>query len=124
MRRTRWRQCATRFTCCTAFLLSTSHVRLSRYVGAFLCPSDEVKQHVQAAVASAAEAVLDPACAGGLDRGHASEYRDLRHTEARARHSQFGDQPGSDDRPGELRPVLHRPKLRLRIRIIVGEVRS
>jgi hypothetical protein len=79
-------------------LLSTSHVGLSRCVGALLRQGNEVKQHIEATISPAAETVLHRARTGRLDRSHASQHSDLRHTEARSRHAEFGDQPGSNDR--------------------------
>lgn len=82
----------------TTLSLATSHVRLCRCVGALLSQGDEVQPHVEAPIPSAAESVLHRARTGGLDGGHASEYGDLWHTEARPRQAEFGDQPASDDR--------------------------
>ena len=83
-------QGTTSFTCCTTFLLSACHVHLSWCVSALLSQGDEVEQHVEVAVPSAAEAVLYRACTGGFDGSHASEYSDLRHTEAWARQADAG----------------------------------
>jgi len=80
------------------FVLSTSHVRLSRCVGALLSQGDEIQQHVEAAVPSTVETVLHPACTGGLDGCDAGQYSDLRYAEARARQTELGDQPGGYDR--------------------------
>jgi hypothetical protein len=90
-------QRTTSFTWRTALLLPTSHVRLSRRVGALLGQGDEVQQHIQTAVTSAAETVLHTACAGRLNGRDASEYSDLWHTKARARRAKLGDQAGSYD---------------------------
>jgi hypothetical protein len=78
--------------------LSTSHVRLSRCIGTLLGEGDEVEQHVEVAVTSAAETVLHPGCTRSLDGRHASECCDLWHTEARTGQAKLGAQPGRDDR--------------------------
>src|SRR5262249_33502327 len=91
-------QGTTRLTWCTTFLLSTSHVRLSRCISTLLSQGDEGQEHVEVPVTSAAETVLYRACTGGLNGRNASKYSDLRHTEAWARHAELGDQASSDDR--------------------------
>jgi hypothetical protein len=86
------------FTRGAALLLSTSHVRLSRRVSAFLGQRNEVQQHVEATIATPTETVPNLTRAGNLDGCSACEHGDLRHAEAGPGSPEFGDQPGSDDR--------------------------
>jgi hypothetical protein len=85
-------------TLSATFVLSSSHVRLSRRVGALLSECDQVQQHVQLSIAAAAEPVTHLTRAGSLNGRHAGQGGNLGHAEAWPWHAQLGDQASRHDR--------------------------
>ena len=90
-------ECTPGFTRSAAFLLSTSHVGLSRSIAALLGESDQVQEHVETAVAAPAKTMTHLTCAGGLNWRDTSQNCDLRYAEAWPRHAELGDQAGGND---------------------------
>jgi hypothetical protein len=90
-------ECTAGFTRSAAFLLSTSHVGLSRSIAALLGESDQVQEHVQTAVAAPAKTMTHLTRAGGLNWRDTGQDCDLRYAEAWSRHAQLGDQAGGNN---------------------------